>query len=447
MNIMPSSELLEIIFNSYDELFIYDNNYNIVYANSAVERHYGYKPEEMIGKTYFDFFQGNSWDVSILPYVYENKKPIAINQTTRLNVELLTIAVPIFDDEDNIEYVIMNVRDKASDIELYNPSYNFNKDTNMPPSPVFESAIMADLLALMERVAQTNATVILTGETGTGKTLFANHIHKASPRRDKPFIGVNCANISNELFESELFGYSKGAFTGASTKGKDGLFLASDKGTLFLDEISELSLSCQAKLLTVLQESRFIPVGSTKYIDIDVRIIAATNKNLGEMVKLNTFREDLYYRLNLIEIYIPPLRNRKEDIPLLIEHFSKETYRKYKIQPKFSEETIGILLNNSWKGNVRELQYTIERLALTTNKDIIEPKDLPSFFFEIQDDNFLTIHISDASLDSQVDQLKRALTIEAYKKHNTSRKLAEYLQISQSVANNLIRKYIKEENI
>ena len=297
---------------------------------------------------------------------------------------------------------------------------------------------------LIERIAQTDATCVFKGESGTGKTLFANYMHKISPREDKPFISINCASIPDKLFESELFGYEKGAFTGASAGGKEGLFLAADGGSLFLDEVSELSPKSQAKLLTVLQEDRFMPIGSTKPIEVDVRIIAASNRDLQEMVHLGTFREDLYYRLNLIDIYIPPLRKRREDIPLFIELFGKEIRDKYSINLNLSDETIEILTNYDWYGNVRELKHSLERLALTINKDIITPQDIPNKFFDIKHNNSSTEYLEQGSFDEQIDTFTEMIIKKAYKEHNTSRKLADYLDISQTRANNLIRKYISE---
>lgn len=274
--------------------------------------------------------------------------------------------------------------------------------------------------------------------------MLANYMHKVSPRKNKPFISINCANISDNLFESELFGYEKGAFTGANTDGKKGLFSAADKGTLFLDEVSELSLLSQAKLLDVLQDDKFLPIGSTEYKNIDVRIIVATNRNLEKMVKLGNFREDLYYRLNLIDIYVPPLRERKKDIRPLIKQFSEDAYKKYNIRPNFSEDTMKILINNTWKGNIRELKYTIERLTLIVDKDIITPKDLPNDFFGIQHTDSHIPTLNSGSLDEQLEFFTSSIIKKAYKTHNTSRSLAKHLEISQTRANNLIRKYIKE---
>lgn len=445
MDNLSKSNLIKIIDNSYDELLIYDNNYNIIYINNASERHYGCKPEEMIGKTFFDFFNNKWWDLSILPIVYEKKIPIAIKQTTHLNVELFTIAVPIFDSNGNIKYVVMNVRDSVKNIELYNPNYISNNIKSDIKKPICESKSMKNLLALIERVAQTDATCIFTGESGTGKTLFANYMHNISHRKDNPFISINCASIPEELFESELFGYETGAFTGAHAKGKDGLFLAAHKGTLFLDEISELSLTSQAKLLTVLQDNKFLPIGSTNYIDVDVRIIAASNRNLEEMIRLGTFREDLYYRLNLIDIYIPPLRKRKEDIPIFIEQFNEEIKKKYNLCPILSKETIEIFKNYDWKGNIRELKHSLERLALTIDKNIIYPQDLPNKFFDIKHVDSSTEYLEQGSLDEQIDNFTELIIKKSFAKHNTSRKLAKYLNISQTRANNLIRKYINNK--
>ena len=237
---------------------------------------------------------------------------------------------------------------------------------------------MVEVFKLIEKVAATDSTVLITGESGTGKELVARAIHYNSLRRDKCLVPVNCAAIPETLLESELFGHVKGAFTGAITN-RIGRFEAANGGTIFLDEIAEMSPNLQVKLLRVLQESEFEPVGSTRRVKVDVRIIAATNQNLEELVQKGKFREDLYYRLNVIPIHIPPLRERKSDIPLLVAHFMNQFAHAYNggKPKKISREAMDLLMRYDWPGNVRELENLIERLVILVDSDEITPDDLP----------------------------------------------------------------------
>lgn len=249
-----------------------------------------------------------------------------------------------------------------------------------------ESKLMLEVFTAIEKISSTNATVLITGESGTGKELVARAIHYRSNRSAFPFIAINCAALPDELLESELFGYTKGAFTGANET-RAGFFQIADKGTIFLDEISNTSLPMQAKLLRVLQEKEFYMVGNKKSIKVDVRVITATNVDLMHVVKKGNFREDLFYRLNVINIHIPPLRDRGDDVTHLINHFAERYTRelgKCKI-PAFSDKTIDVLKKYYWPGNVRELQNLIYQLIIMSEHDKIETSDLPkSLRYSIQ---------------------------------------------------------------
>jgi Nif-specific regulatory protein len=241
-----------------------------------------------------------------------------------------------------------------------------------------QSKVMQEVFYAVDKVAPSQATVLLLGESGTGKELIARATHQESPRREKPFIKVNCAALPENLLESELLGHEKGAFTGAIFA-KKGRFELAHTGTLFLDEIAELSLSLQAKLLRVLQEQEFERLGGTKTIEVDVRVIAATNRSLDEAVAHRLFRADLYYRLNVVPVLLPPLRDRKEDIPLLMDHFLRESNKRNRHAVRLSREAVDFLVDYSWPGNVRELQNLIERLVIMANEDRIGLSDLPSY--------------------------------------------------------------------
>jgi len=240
------------------------------------------------------------------------------------------------------------------------------------------SAAITQAIQLTRKVARTDATLLITGESGVGKELFAEAVHRASLRADGPFVALNCGAIPAALFESELFGYEKGAFTGAIHEGKKGKIDAAAGGTLFLDEIGELPLDQQVKLLRVLQEKQFYRVGGHKPIATDVRIVAATNRDLEAMVAAGQFRQDLFYRLNVVTVPIPPLRERKEDIPELAQLFLKEFAVKYgKPLPELAPKTIILLLNYAWPGNIRQLRNLMERLVILTDQERIEPEHLP----------------------------------------------------------------------
>jgi len=270
---------------------------------------------------------------------------------------------------------------------------------------VGKSPKILQALDIVHRVAPTNATVLLMGESGVGKELFAKAIHFLSPRADKPFIAINCAAIPPDLLEAELFGYEKGAFTGAYTS-KKGKFELANGGTIFLDEIGDMPLNLQVKLLRVLQEKEVERIGSSKPIKIDVRIIAATNRNLEKLIKEGKFREDLYYRINVVPIYIPPLRERKEDIPVLVNYFLEVFNKEYGKNVKVSKEVFEVFLNYHWPGNVRELRNVLERMVILDTDGILTYEDLPT---ELLGYRTNTLTISEKGKTKQSGKLKRNL--------------------------------------
>lgn len=294
-----------------------------------------------------------------------------------------------------------------------------------------KSEEIQNTISLAKKAARNDFTVLITGETGTGKEVFANTIHYLSKRRDKPLININCAAIPSELLESELFGYDEGSFTGAKRGGKKGKFELAHEGTIFLDEIAEMPLPMQAKLLRVLQEKEVEKVGGYKPIPIDVRVIAATNKNLYEKVKNNTFREDLYYRLNVLEIKIPPLRDRKEDISLFIDTFIDELNVKYGTLMKVSPDVKKILTDYSWPGNVRELKNVIERAYAMAEDNVILNKHLPRKI--LIESKIHLPNVVDKPLEELMDDIEREIIFEVLSKNNFNcRKTAKELGIHRS---------------
>ena len=283
---------------------------------------------------------------------------------------------------DDLEVLIATAQDLLT--KKYTPLYLQDNRTRGIDFIVGQSPAMQKVFAKIRRAAPSDSTVLLTGESGTGKELAARAIHNLSPRKDKEFVPVDCSALVESLLESELFGHVKGSFTGAHQT-KHGLFELANQGTFFFDEITNLSLNIQAKLLRVIQEREFMKVGSQKRIKLDIRIIASSNRSLEEAIKAGTFREDLFYRLSVIPIHLPPLRERDGDIPLLVEHF----LRKYR--QRGDREILGVsppalkmLAAYSWPGNVRELEHTIERIVILEDGDLIQPEHLPSFISQRQ---------------------------------------------------------------
>ena len=317
----------------------------------------------------------------------------------------LEIANAIHDVYEQLEYYRNELRRLTVD--------NFSIDTIIGNAPEFVT-----IKKLAWRAANNDFSVLLTGDTGVGKEVIANAIHFASNRRNKPFIRINCAAIPADLMESELFGYVEGSFTGANKGGKKGKLELANGGTVFLDEIGDLPLVMQAKLLRVLQERELEPVGSTTSIPLDIRILAATNKNLEREMKEKRFRPDLYYRLNVIEIHIPSLKERKQDIPLYIKHFLWEVNEKYHTNTTIDEDTLLLLTNYSWPGNLRELKNTIERCYALSENNVIRRYTLPSNIFHAAVyNNIDTVVKENYSLDSIMRQMEHWLITEEIK-HN-----------------------------
>lgn len=437
---------IKLVDNLYDEINIWDSNFVLLYINNACERHYGLKKEEMIGRNYYDFIEEDYWYPLLLPHVYKEKMPLMATQKTHIGTTITSICIPLFDENGEIEYFVSSMRDGIDDIhylsvdELERKKYEERHLASS--SMLFKSDAMKQVMELAHKLSNVNSPIVISGESGVGKTLLARVIHNNSDRKDKPFITVNCGAIPKELMESELFGYEEGSFTGAKKQGKIGLFEAAEGGTLLLDEISELPYLLQSKLLQVVQEKEFMPIGGRRMKKVDVKIIAATNKNLKQLVDAGNFREDLYYRLTVFEINIPPLRDRKDDIELLAFTFLNQSNEAYKKNHQLSKATMNILKNYSWKGNTRELAHLIERLVVTVNDFVITPNHLPTSIFEIRNNNPIP---SQGGFDQMLDDFKRTLVVDAYNKNKSSRKVAKELEISQSKAARLIRQYLGED--
>jgi transcriptional regulator with PAS, ATPase and Fis domain len=290
---------------------------------------------------------------------------------------------------------------------------------------VLQSPAMRRIAELALRVAKVDSTVLITGESGSGKEVLTRLIHKESQRAAGPFIKINCGALPRDLLESELFGYEPGAFTGAQRQGKHGLVELASGGTLFLDEVGELPLDLQVKLLTVLQDRELVRLGGTKPIAVNVRVVAATNRDLSAMVAERKFRSDLFYRLNVVPIRIPPLAERREDILPLVRQFVDEFNRQYGFRKKLAERVLGRLHESPWPGNVRELRNAVERLLVTSPGDLVGLQDLEAVLPA-------SSQLGGEGLKLRVEQLERRMVEEAMREHRSTRAAARALGISQS---------------
>ena len=446
--------------SSFDEIFICDKHGRAIYCNKTFEKHYGITCSEMMGKYIWEFVDDGVVDRTLLRDVIEQKVPMTYEQTTRVGKTILNTTTPVLDENDEILFIVENCRDITEINKLKQDLYDTSKKLmnaqknldmrygdNYKEDIEFTSAKMQEVNNLVDNMAKKDVTMLVLGKSGTGKSMLAKRIHAMSNRFEKPFISINCSTIPENLMESELFGYEKGAFTGASDKGKKGLVENADGGTLFLDEIGEIPMSVQAKLLEFIQEKTFVPVGGTRSKKIDVRIIAATNQNLPDMIEKKLFREDLYYRLSVITVNIPSLSERPEDISLLLDHYMEYFNCKHSVNVNMTEAARRSLERYSYPGNIRELEHLVEFLILNSEKEKIQLSDLPT---NVLDHNDLKSIIND-DMSNENLTLKEMLSLEegrivrrAYQNYGSSYKVAEKLGISQSTAHRLINKYCKQ---
>ena len=338
---------------------------------------------------------------------------------------------------DELESIVQEALDVSGRRQDANPLHQAQKVEKGMDSIVGESPAMKKVYAKIQRAAPTDSTVLLTGESGTGKELMARAIHRLSKRGDQEFVPVDCSALVETLLESELFGHVKGSFTGAHQT-KHGLFELANHGTFLFDEITNLSLNIQAKLLRVIQEREFMKVGSQKRIKLDIRIIASCNKDLRTAIKAGAFREDLYYRLSVVPVHLPPLRERSGDVPLLLDHFIRAHNRKTDREVKgISPQALKMLCNYSWPGNVRELEHTVERILILEDCETIEPEHLPSFISQRKD--ALQV-FSDA--DYTLEQLeKRYIQIVLRQTKGMRQEAARILGINRKTLGHKIKKY------
>ncbi|MCS7279412.1 MAG: nif-specific transcriptional activator NifA [Thermodesulfobacteriaceae bacterium] len=354
------------------------------------------------------------------------------------DLRVLEIVATLFSQAIKLYQIFWEEKSKREELEReLQHRYQFH-------NLVYVSDKMKEVIKICLKIAKSKASVLIRGESGTGKELIAKAIHYNSDRAKEPFIAINCAAIPENLLEAELFGYEKGAFTGAYNS-KKGKFELANGGTIFLDEIGDLNLTLQAKILRVLQEQSFERLGGTKTIKVDLRIIAATNRPLEEMITEGKFREDLYWRLNVVPIYLPPLRERKEDIPILVEHFLKKFNKEYQRNVKIEPKVLDYLLNYHWPGNVRELENLIERLVLLSEGDFITEKDLP-FYLKNFKKEVLTQDLNSSNILKKLSEIEKEKIISALKLSRFNQtQAAKILGITRRQLSYRIKKYGLEE--
>lgn len=440
-----------------DAITIIDTNKQVLYWNIAAVNTYNIPENEIVGKPITNFF--HSEDLVVLRVLKTKETVKNEYHRPREDKHVVINAAPIFNEQDELVGAVSVERDITQTVQLYanleNAAAELNELQHMveEDNPFYRlkgnSKALQEIIQMANKAAKTDATILILGESGTGKELCARSIHEASDRRNGPFIPVNCGAIPHALFESELFGYEGGTFTGAERSGKPGKLELAHGGTLFLDEVGELPLDMQVKLLRVLQEEMIYRIGDSTGRKIDVRFIAATNQNLEQLMEEKRFRSDLYYRLNVIQLTMPPLRNRIEDIPELAQIFLKKFSLRYQIPtPKLTEDAVQMLLEYDWPGNVRELRNFMERMVILSDKKVITRDDIQNYFpmNEMKNDyinsNGPSLRQDFSSIPEEKEKWEKQMIQDMLTKTGGNKSLAaKKLGISRMTLYNKLKKY------
>lgn len=451
----------ELMDSVSDDLLISDGQGYVMRVASSFERFYGIKDSEsIIGKTVFELEREGIFRPSVIAMVLKKKEKVTIVQKNKADRDIIVTATPVFDRNGSIKFVVSYSRDITEMTQLQKKYSNLQKklekqeaeldflrrETKGDSNIIWKSSSMDQVMSLVRRTANVDANVLLLGDSGVGKTMIAKALHEKSSRASGAFVDINCAAIPETLLESELFGYEKGSFTGASPNGKMGLIELASGGTLLLDEISEMPLMLQAKLLKTIQEKTITRLGGTTPVKVDFRLITASNRPLEEYAKEGKFRKDLFYRINVVNITIPPLRERTEDIIPLVKYFTSLFNEKYNLNKTFSPKAMELFVKSSWQGNVRELSNFVERSIVTSEQDIITPRNMPGEIYKtsgIAEDAELE-KIDD--LQAAMDELERRIILHTYSLYKTTTGVARHLNISQPTAYRKISKYLGKED-
>ncbi|MFZ5868884.1 MAG: sigma 54-interacting transcriptional regulator [Thermodesulfobacteriota bacterium] len=446
---------LEAIFeSSYDGLYITDGNANTIRVNSAYERITGLSRHDVIGRNMRDLVHEKVFDHSVTLAVLKKGEQVTLMQNIKGNKQVMVTGTPVFDESGAIALVVTNVTDitllnrlraeledsRRISFRYYQSLLEYEQFEYALQDMVAKSPAMAQVVQKAIKVAGVDASVLIHGESGVGKSMLAKIIHRMSSRKDRPFVKIDCGTIPESLMESELFGYSKGAFTGASPEGKAGLVEAAHTGTVFFDEVGDLTPAMQVKLLQVIEEKSFTRVGSTRPTSVDVRIIVATNRDLRELVRAGRFREDLYYRLNVIPLHVPPLRMRREDIPALAMSILDKFKRTSGFQRRMEPEVLDSLMKYDYPGNIRELINIMERMIIMSDGEVITLSDLPG---ELREPAILPLDPLEGgdSLKAAVGLFEARLIVGALKRHDTVLQAARALGVHPTTLWRKISRY------
>lgn len=452
-------ELLEAAFQLSEMGFtLSDANGVVIKINPSQVRITGHDPEKTLGRSMTDI-EAENFNQSATMQVVKTKKPVTIEQTLPSGRCYLVYGQPYFAQDGALKYVICNLVDNTkhnytrqelqaarnSNLELEKTVLQLKQIVARQNHLVYCSKKMQGLVSVCDKVAPFHSTVLILGQSGVGKEVIADYIHQKSSRADKPFIKINCAAIPETLLESELFGYDPGAFTNASAHGKKGIFEIADGGTVLLDEIGELPLYLQSKLLRVLQDGEFYHVGGTVLITVDVRIIASTNGDLLTMSEGGRFRKDLYYRLSVIQLTVPALEERREDIPFLIRHFLTRCNAKYELQKDFTLEAMEYLKTLPYPGNIRDLQNVVERIVLLSQHTAIGLQDvklaLNPDYSHYSGDIPPVESTFDLSLKDLVAQYEKEVLKKYWQEYKSASKVAEVLHTTQPTISRKLHSY------
>lgn len=441
-----ASQLEAIMESSFDGLWITNSEGVVVKINRAALRLTGLPREKVEGRFVGDLLNEGNFSDSVTLEVLRRKTTVTMVQHLKSGKKILATGSPIYDAEGEVAFVVINDRDitlldrmrrqleeSEAQLEQFRSTLLEKQMEEMSDDHFMcRSRAMKEVYEKTLRVAPTNSTVLITGESGVGKSMLAKLIHSKSPRAQGPFVRVDCAAIPTSLFESELFGYERGAFTGASRRGKQGLVELANQGTLFLDEIGELAPEHQVKLLRFLEERRMIRVGGSVEKEIDTRVIAATNKDLASEVDAKRFRHDLFYRFNVVPLFVAPLRERPSDILYLLGFFLKRIGEDNNIHKRLTPEARTLMLNYSYPGNVRELENIVERVLILSPGEEIRPDDLPGEVRKAQGHEQALDWEQGFDLRQRLRDLELELIREAMRRFGTQRQVAQHLRVSQS---------------
>ena len=437
-----------------DDMMLSDAEGVILWVSENYEKNFGFAHGSIVGKSAFDLEQDGTFDPCITAEVLRQKKKITTTQTiNRVHKNVMTVGIPLFDKAGALKYAVcfntvsmeqinviqQNYRNLQNSLQQYTQEIAELRIRATSTSIVVKSAAMQRLWTLIQNTANTKANILITGETGVGKSAIAKAIHNMSSRANGPFIEVNCAVLHENLIESELFGYEKGAFTGAASGGKIGKIELANHGTLFLDEIGELPHHIQSKLLQLIQEKTIERLSGTRRIELDFRLLVATNRNLEEEVQRGLFRSDLFYRLHVIRIHIPPLRQRPEDILPLAHQFLERFCGEYGKQLALSPRFVAFLEQYPWPGNVRQLENLMERLVITAQDPILDVTALPVEFTG----GDTPLPAPTGTLAERMDAFEGQIIRDSYRRCGTTVAVAKELGISQATAARKIAKYVK----